>query len=577
MCNDNNVALRDSTAVVEEGSTTDDGCQVACLLSVPFTCSVGDLLDAVSNGRTWVVEEVHIFFDPAEDGYKYCASITFADSHSADSFVKVVRGWKWQDVDGSSIKAVLLMEPPRISMVGVRTPLVASPDGGHEEQKSNDHQSCYSQNTCNDSIGPSKDTGDALGLGVVLMVETEQDRKNVESKSQQPNASMLEETGNNHVRELPMCPVCLDCLDPLALGLFPEPTMKEVLEQRNASDVQLENSEVVTTSGDFSPPGRRGCCRKRRRQGPGSLRMWSGSTCTVCKILSTRDQGQVGVGGVGEPDHQEEQKIFCNDGDCSIAHNLWLCLICCHIGCGRYTNEHAKRHFNVTGHSYSLELSTGRVWDYYGDHFIHRILRKRVPRYDTEFNTLGDMDETEVGSSGNGGWYSSSLHQQPELLLPHSPSSSSSAKRNSTTVLKEKFARVAHDYEELLANQLHVQAKYYENLIAKMTAANAENRAVASEAIADKLSDKEEAEVVRLRRDMSCLNESHETAMRSLREAQGEAERLRAENTEMIRSQHNCKNHTETIMRAVTSSEMKNRRIVAELNRQLQDLNFYLR
>ncbi len=565
--------------VEEEEGTIDDSRRIACLHSVPFTCNVGDLLEAVSNDRTWIVEEVQTFLDPDEDGYKYCASIRFVDSPTADSFVKAIRGWEWQNVDGSSIKAVLLVEPPRISTVSVGPTLVASPDGGQEEEKINHHQSYYSQKTCSSSIGSSTDAADVLGWGV-LMVETEQDKNNVKCRSEQPNASRLEEKGNNngHVRELPMCPVCLDCLDPLALGLFPEPSTEEVLEQRNASDIQLENSEV-TTSRDFSPPGRRRCCQKRRRQGPGSLCAWSGSTCHVCKILSSTDPGKVRVGGVGAADHQEAQKIFCNDGDCSIAHNLWLCLVCCHVGCGRYTNEHAKSHFSLTGHSYSLELSTGRVWDYYGDRFIHRILRKRLPHYDMEFSTLDGIDETEEGSGGKGGrWYSSSLHQQPELLLPCSPSSSSSAERNNNmTVLKDKFARVAHDYEELLASQLQVQAEYYENLIARMIAANAENRVVASETTAAKLSDKEETEVVRLRKDISCLNERHETAMRSLREAQDEARRLRSDNSEMIRAQHNCKNHIETIMRAVTSSEMKSSRIVAELNRQLQDLNFYLR
>ena len=30
----------------------------------------------------------------------------------------------------------------------------------------------------------------------------------------------------------------------------------------------------------------------------------------------------------------------------------------------RYTAEHAKVHHATTGHPYSLELSTGRIWDY---------------------------------------------------------------------------------------------------------------------------------------------------------------------------------------------------------------------
>jgi hypothetical protein len=39
----------------------------------------------------------------------------------------------------------------------------------------------------------------------------------------------------------------------------------------------------------------------------------------------------------------------------------------------RYTAEHAKAHHAVTGHTYSLELSTGRIWDYRYVHGIHSI------------------------------------------------------------------------------------------------------------------------------------------------------------------------------------------------------------
>lgn len=42
-----------------------------------------------------------------------------------------------------------------------------------------------------------------------------------------------------------------------------------------------------------------------------------------------------------------------------IPENLWICLLCAHVGCGRYTKEHAKQHFHQTGHILSLELATG--------------------------------------------------------------------------------------------------------------------------------------------------------------------------------------------------------------------------
>ena len=41
--------------------------------------------------------------------------------------------------------------------------------------------------------------------------------------------------------------------------------------------------------------------------------------------------------------------------------NLWLCLICGHVGCGRYINGHAFAHFKQTGHTFSLDMVTQRV------------------------------------------------------------------------------------------------------------------------------------------------------------------------------------------------------------------------
>ncbi|CAN0501598.1 unnamed protein product, partial [Laminaria digitata] len=42
--------------------------------------------------------------------------------------------------------------------------------------------------------------------------------------------------------------------------------------------------------------------------------------------------------------------LYCET--CRIAHNLWICMVCGHIGCGRYTEEHANRHFSLSHHTY---------------------------------------------------------------------------------------------------------------------------------------------------------------------------------------------------------------------------------
>jgi uncharacterized UBP type Zn finger protein len=56
---------------------------------------------------------------------------------------------------------------------------------------------------------------------------------------------------------------------------------------------------------------------------------------------------------------------------CSLRENIWVCMTCAHTGCGRYTCQHAKNHHDQSGHPFSLELASGRIWDYDFDTFVH--------------------------------------------------------------------------------------------------------------------------------------------------------------------------------------------------------------
>lgn len=46
---------------------------------------------------------------------------------------------------------------------------------------------------------------------------------------------------------------------------------------------------------------------------------------------------------------------------CESSSDLWICLICGHVGCGRYHSKHAVDHWKETTHCYALELQTQRV------------------------------------------------------------------------------------------------------------------------------------------------------------------------------------------------------------------------
>ena len=66
----------------------------------------------------------------------------------------------------------------------------------------------------------------------------------------------------------------------------------------------------------------------------------------------------------------------CND--CELKENLWLCMVCGNLGCGRQQyggiggNGHALKHYETTGHAVSCKLGTitpegsaGRFWIVY--------------------------------------------------------------------------------------------------------------------------------------------------------------------------------------------------------------------
>jgi BRCA1-associated protein len=61
---------------------------------------------------------------------------------------------------------------------------------------------------------------------------------------------------------------------------------------------------------------------------------------------------------------------------CGQSESLWICLICGHIGCGRYKGGHANNHWQETQHTYALELESQRVWDYAGDKYYAHLSQR---------------------------------------------------------------------------------------------------------------------------------------------------------------------------------------------------------
>ncbi|KAE8654511.1 topless-related protein 4-like [Hibiscus syriacus] len=144
---------------------------------------------------------------------------------------------------------------------------------------------------------------------------------------------------------LPTCPICLERLDPDTSGIV---------------------SMFCDHSFQCSCPSK-----------------WTYLSCTVCRFCQQQDENPV--------------CSICGSGE-----YLWICLICGFMGCGRYKEGHAVRHWKDTQHLYSLELISQQIWDYVRDGYVHRLNHSRVDGKLVEMNSRCTSIEGTCRSCGYG-------------------------------------------------------------------------------------------------------------------------------------------------------------------------------
>ncbi|XP_020110517.1 BRCA1-associated protein isoform X2 [Ananas comosus] len=185
--------------------------------------------------------------------------------------------------------------------------------------------------------------------------------------------------------ELPTCPVCIERLD---------------------QDI----SGIVATTCDHSFQ-----CS--------CVSTWANSSCPVCQFCQ-----------------KHADKPTCSI--CETSENLWICVICGFVGCGRYKEGHAVRHWKDTQHCYSLHLETQRVWDYVGDTYVHRLNQSKSDekhaKMRSKCSAVGDNSVNCTCSDDSG---------------------------ISSAVLSSRIEAIVDEYNRLLASQLESQKQYYEALL----------------------------------------------------------------------------------------------------------------
>ncbi|GAB7340213.1 hypothetical protein MBLNU457_6680t1 [Dothideomycetes sp. NU457] len=155
------------------------------------------------------------------------------------------------------------------------------------------------------------------------------------------------------------------------------------------------------------------------------LEKWRGSGCPVCRYTQSPSftfPYPRPLTDSSEPDVEPSCSV------CASEANLWICLICGNIGCGRYDSAHAYAHYESTSHCYAMDIASQHVWDYAGDGYVHRLIQNKENR---------------------------------QLIdLPH-PNNAYRAEGDDS-VPREKFESMANEYTYLLTSQLDSQRRYFE-------------------------------------------------------------------------------------------------------------------
>lgn len=187
--------------------------------------------------------------------------------------------------------------------------------------------------------------------------------------------------------EIPTCPVCLERLDPDTSGI-----------------------QATLCDHSFQCP----CVSK-----------WTYLSCQVCRFCQQQD---------------EKPNCFI----CGTLDDLWVCMICGFVGCGRYKEGHAIRHWKDTQHCYSLDFKTQQIWDYVGDSYVHRLNQNQS-------KTDGKLEEMNLRCM--------SLEGDCGMCECREDLGINGALFNS------KVETIVDEYNRLLTSQLETQRQYYECLL----------------------------------------------------------------------------------------------------------------
>jgi BRCA1-associated protein len=333
--------------------------------------------------------------------------------------------------------------------------------------------------------------------------------------------------------EVPLCPVCLHRISPSRLGL-PKPLNIHLCSKFCPPGIP---AAAIASSPDVPQHG----CPKQRFLSP-----WpQPSNCIACRVIHDYQ-----TAGMSSP------AVYCNQPKCALHKTLWVCLICGFCGCGRYSNKHAEAHFLESGHNYSLELATLRIWDYANGEFVHRGDLLECPA-GRQQRARALQIQQQVAMAAAAPWE----QQQPYYWNDHGDEKS-----------PKKAIMIGEEYEALLQSALEDQAQHYQGEISRLRAA-----LTAEQVDMDSLTKEEFEDIEALKSEINELRAELDIVGRDLLDAQAQEAGHRADSQRLLREQQVAHDLLRTIQEESNREQEQGKRQVEELDQQIVDLTANLR
>jgi BRCA1-associated protein len=328
--------------------------------------------------------------------------------------------------------------------------------------------------------------------------------------------------------------------------------------------------------------------------------------CLACRVYADRRESRG-----GPAIHPQHQELLYRCVACGLLENVWLCLVCAYTGCGRYTMRHAEQHFGESQHAFSLELATGRVWDYQRDTFVHFDGDAVAAGRRSSFG--GGQQEPAPDAKGPAG---GDVAKHPRRGAASFSVDDGDVTRGymdltaaSTAAwdvgadaegLRGKLDSLAGEYERLLEGQLRDQQLHFQKILARETvlaieesiALQRRQHATSSASASASASappplpldpaavaalDAQLAAVEAAKVEVSLLEQDHAAVLAALALAEKEARQARKGNDALVRAQQALRERVAALEAQAAADKAHNDLQVAELQSQVRDLTFFAR